>query len=101
MYFTVTDGKQFYRQTFNVIPLLSKQKTPPIKNLDFGKYSLQQIILYQYAGARRPGQASNTHLRISLGIPETRGGKAHIMYAVTVETRRTEQGRHNHLLSYI
>jgi hypothetical protein len=47
-----------------------------------------------------PGRLG-THLRIYRGIPATYGGKAHSMYAVTVEPPRPEQGRHTHLLSYI
>jgi hypothetical protein len=61
----------------------------------------QQLLAYQYVGARLPGQARSTHLRIYRGIPATRGGKAHFMYVVTVETPRLEQERHTHLLSYL
>jgi hypothetical protein len=48
-----------------------------------------------------PGDPGSIGIRIYREIPATRGGKAHFMYAVTVETPRPEQGRHIQLLSYI
>jgi hypothetical protein len=59
-----------------------------------------EIWDYQYAGARRPGQDRDKHLRIYRGIPATRGDKEHFMYAVTVETPRSGQASHAHLSSY-
>jgi hypothetical protein len=48
-----------------------------------------------------PSDPGSIGIHIYSGIPATRGGKAHFMYAVTVETTRPEQGRHTHLRSYI
>jgi hypothetical protein len=60
-----------------------------------------KILIHEYAGALRPGQARNTRLCIYCGILATRGGTAHFIYAVTVQTPRPEQGRHTQLLSYV
>ena len=73
--------------------------------------------LYQSPVARRPGQASHTHVRPYLRHLATREGKAHLcdklvwkprdtgsqgtpIYHVTVETLRLEQAGHTYLRSY-
>ena len=44
------------------------------------------FTVYWSADDRRPGQATDTHLRSYRGNLETRTGKAHSLYVVTVET---------------
>jgi len=58
------------------------------------------FIVNWSAGARRPGQATDTRLRSYRGNLATRRCKAHFMYVDTLEIPRSGRARHINLCSY-